>query len=137
MAKQQAATTERRKSAARNPVAWFEIPVLDMKRARAFYEELLHIRLDEHQHGPLKMGFFPMDERGAGAAGSLVAGEGYEPSLEGTVVYFSVDDIPAALERASQAGGDVLQPKTDIGEYGFIAMVRDSEGNRIALHCMK
>jgi len=137
MARQQAEIAEQQKTAARNPVAWFEIPVRDMKRARAFYEKLLGVRLDEHRHGSLEMAFFPMERRGVGAAGSLVAGEGYEPALEGTTVYFSVEDIAAALDRAAHAGGEVLQPKTDIGEYGFIAMVRDTEGNRIALHCMK
>ena len=31
-------------------------------------------------------------------------------------------------------GGEVMQPKHQIGPYGYRAVVIDSEGNRIALH---
>ena len=59
------------------------------------------------------------------------------PSHAGTVVYFTVDDIDARLGKVQANGGKVLLPKMGIGEYGSIAQFEDSEGSRVALHCMK
>ena len=121
-------------SAQKNPVGWFEIPVKDMARAKSFYEHVFGLDLEEHRMGPLLMAWFPMEEGVAGAAGSLVKGEGYEPSDKGVLVYFTAPDIDAALARAREKGGRVISEKTSIGEYGFIGIIVDSEGNRVGLH---
>ena len=39
--------------------------------------------------------------------------------------------------RVHKAGGRVYREKWSIGEYGFISLVVDSEGNMIGLHSMK
>lgn len=117
-----------------NPVGWFEIPVHDMRRAKIFYETVLDLILEDHEMGPLQMAWFPMSETGYGSAGSLVKGEGCEPSPEGTLVYFTAPDLEATLARARDHGGVVLMERMSIGEYGFIALVQDTEGNRIGLH---
>ncbi|SRR5690606_3307037 len=117
-----------------HPVNWFEIPALDLERARAFYENVLGCKLSVHALGPLKMAWFPMQRGAAGATGSLVQHEEYTPSHHGTLVYLSVDDIEPALERVGRHGGRVLSPKKSIGEFGFVAHFEDSEGNRVALH---
>jgi hypothetical protein len=119
-----------------NPVGWFEIPVTDMNRAKAFYEAVLKysIKIQDNEDG--SMGWFPMSETGYGASGALVHGKGYIPSLGGMLIYFSETDIDAALDRVRKSGGNVIKEKTDIGEYGFYAWVEDTEGNRIGLHSM-
>jgi predicted enzyme related to lactoylglutathione lyase len=117
-----------------NPVGWFEIPVRDMARAKAFYEHVFALELEEHQMGSSFMAWFPMKEGVVGAAGSLVKGEGYKPSLEGVLVYFTAPDIEATLSRAREKGGHLIAEKYSIGEYGFVALIQDSEGNRIGLH---
>jgi predicted enzyme related to lactoylglutathione lyase len=117
-----------------NPVGWFEIPVTDMARAKAFYECVFELTLEEHQIGPELMAWFPMEEGVVGSTGSLVKAEGYKPSLDGVLIYFTAPDINATLARTKEKGGTVLLEKTDIGEYGFIAMIQDTEGNRIGLH---
>ncbi|MEI2780707.1 MAG: VOC family protein [Candidatus Competibacter sp.] len=121
-------------SAEFNPVGWFEIPVLDLPRATAFYEQVLGLQLEPHEMGAFQMAWFPMKEGAYGAMGCLVLGESYVPSHAGSVVYFSVQDIESVLARATEQGGKVLLPKTSIGEYGFIAHLEDSEGNRVAIH---
>jgi uncharacterized protein len=120
-----------------NPVNWFEIPVIDMARAKSFYESVFGLQISLNQMGPLEMGFIPMDDNAYGATGSIVKGEGYVPSHTGTLVYFSVPDIEAVLERIKQNGGRILLPRTSIGEYGFVANFEDPEGNKVALHSMK
>ncbi|GFE57123.1 VOC family protein [Geobacter sp. AOG1] len=120
-----------------NPVIWFEIPVVDLDRAKAFYEAVFGYTLTTSDMGPLLMAMFPMNENATqGAAGSLVKGDGYVPARTGTVIYFSVQDIPATLERVAAGGGKELLPKTSIGQYGFIGRFEDTEGNVVALHSM-
>ncbi len=120
-----------------NPVGWFEIPVEDMARAKAFYQVLLGVTLEDHQMGPFQMSWFPMHETGIGAAGSLVKAEGCTPSADGVLIYFTAADLDDAVRRARDNGGTVVQERMDIGEHGFIAVVQDTEGNRIGLHCRK
>jgi uncharacterized protein len=117
-----------------NPVNWFEIPVKDLDRASRFYESVFGIKLQHEEMGPMKMAWFPMQEKASSAAGSLVKMDGYTPSHSGTVVYFSVSDIEGTLAKIEANKGRTLLPKMAIGEYGFIAQFEDTEGNRIALH---
>jgi len=117
-------------------VGWFEIPVTDMLRAKEFYEAVLNISISIHEFGALKMGWFPNDPEKSGATGSLVQNEMYKPSMtDGSLLYFSCTDVSTELSRVEAANGEIIQPKTQIGEgHGFMALIKDTEGNRIALH---
>ena len=117
-----------------NPVNWFEIPVSDIARAKAFYENILDVQLTDAEMGPNKMAWFPMEMGATGAAGTLILGEGYTPSHSGSLVYLHVDQIDPTLEKIAAAGGKTIMPQVDIGEHGSIAHFEDSEGNRVALH---
>ena len=118
-----------------NPVGWFEIPVVDLARAKTFYETVFGFAdLPVHQMGPLTMAWFPMQPDSTGAAGALCQGEWYEPSHAGTLVYLTAPDIDACLARAEEHGGKMIQSKKSIGEYGFVGFMEDCEGNRIGLH---
>jgi predicted enzyme related to lactoylglutathione lyase len=121
-------------------VGWIEIPVTDMDRAKAFYEAVFDIEIQVHPMGELIMGWFPYAQGKEGASGSLVKHpDFYRPSdTHGTVVYFSSADVQTELDRVIGAGGSIIQPKTQISEdIGYMALFRDSEGNRIALHSRK
>lgn len=118
-------------------VGWFEIPVNDMERAKIFYETVFDIAISVHDLGGFIMGWFPpATDNTKGATGSLVQHETYLPSeSHGVVIYFSSRDVDIELGRVEAAGGQVLKPKTAIGGgHGFMAVVKDTEGNRIALH---
>jgi predicted enzyme related to lactoylglutathione lyase len=118
-----------------NPVGWFEMPVTNMKRAKTFYEKTFGYELGApSKMNGFEMSFFPMTRGGDGAPGALIQGGGYTPSHEGALLYFSVDDIPPIEKKITANGGKVHKPKMSIGEYGFISICEDSEGNRIALH---
>jgi predicted enzyme related to lactoylglutathione lyase len=57
--------------------------------------------------------------------------------LVGTLVYFTAHsgDLDNELGRVENAGGKVFQPKTLISDdVGYMAVIGDTEGNRIALH---
>jgi predicted enzyme related to lactoylglutathione lyase len=121
-----------------NVVGWFELPVQDMERAVRFYETVFGLTLQRQTMGPLDMAWFPWIETGSGSPGSLVhAPDRYTPSDKGVLVYFTAHsgDLAGELSRVESCGGTVLQEKTLITEeIGYMAVVLDTEGNRIALH---
>lgn len=125
----------------KNAVGWFEIPVSDMERAMAFYELVFGYKLERHKMHALDMAWFPMNPDGQGTMGSLVHHpEFYKPSQDGALVYFTAQsgDLENELAKAKEAGGTVLVPKTQISpEHGFMALILDTEGNRIAMHSRK
>ena len=124
---------------ASNPVIWFEIYVSDMQRARRFYEAVFKQPLSElpSSTADSPMYAFPMDMKLAGTGGMLVKSPKSSPGAGGTLVYFSCEDCAVEAALFAQHGGKLHQPKQSIGEYGFIAMVEDCEGNPIGLHSMK
>ena len=121
-----------------NPVGWFDIYVNNLERAQKFYEEVFDIKLENvPTPDDTKMLAFPSNSEFFGATGALVKIENVLAGPGGTVVYFSCDDCAIEQARVEKAGGKVQFAKKDIGEYGFISMVLDSEGNMIGLHSMK
>lgn len=121
-----------------NMVGWFEIPVTNMERAIAFYEEVFDLSMQRQHFGPLEMAWFPLKEDGLGSPGSLVYHKDfYKPSTDGVLIYLTAHsgDLENELTKVETAGGKILQHKTQISEgYGFMALIIDSEGNRVALH---
>jgi hypothetical protein len=122
-----------------NPVIWFEIYVQDIDRAKKFYESVLQRTL-QPLSAPLpelKMWSFPMDQNGLGAAGALVQMQGAPSGPGGTLIYFHSEDCAIEEARVTQFGGRIQRPKMSIGEYGFITLAFDTEGNMFGLHSMK
>lgn len=122
---------------AKNPVNWFEIYVDDMERAKKFYGEVLGVTLEKLPGPDIEMWAFPMEENGAGAAGSLVHMDGFKAGDNSTLVYFSCEDCATEEGRVETAGGKVFKTKFSIGPYGFIVLANDTEGNMFGLHSMK
>jgi len=126
-----------------NPVGWFEIYVEDMSRAKDFYESVFQTTLEKmpssgNEDMPdLDMWTFPGNMDQFGIYGALVKMEGVPSGQNSTLVYFNCDDCSVEANRVESAGGTVVRPKFDIGEYGFISMVQDTEGNMIGLHSQK
>ena len=118
-----------------NPVGWFEIYVQDMARAKAFYEAVFETRLEQLKSPPdLEMWAFPMHAGQAGASGALVRMNHGPSGGNTTLVYFSCLDCAVEAGRAVANGGSICRERFSIGEYGFIALVADTEGNVIGLH---
>lgn len=120
----------------KNPVTWFEIPTVDIMRAKDFYEFVFGYQLSLQEMKRMKLATFPMAD-GQGASGALVQAIGYTPHHSGTLVYFTVPNIEETLARVEQKGGKTLIPKTSIGEHGSIAHIEDCEGNQVAIHSME
>ncbi len=121
-----------------NPVSWFEIYVQDLDRAKKFYETMLNVELTtlESPVSELQMLAFPMNMEAGGASGALAKMDGCPSGGMGTLVYFKCDDVANEAARVESAGGTICKPKMSIGQYGFIALVMDTEGNMVGLHSL-
>ena len=123
-----------------NPVGWFEIYVKDVARARAFYEGVLGVKLaalESPDSSVSAMWAFPMEKDAPGATGALVSMQGQQPSGNGTIIYFTCADCAVEAKRVPANGGKIMKDKFAIGQYGFIALASDLDGNVIGLHSMK
>lgn len=120
-----------------NAVGWFEIYVQDMDRAKKFYEEVFKVALEKLSADGLTMWAFPGDPKSYGTPGALVKFDGMPSGGNSIVIYFSCEDCAVEEGRVAGAGGKVQRPKMSIGQYGFVSLVHDSEGNMIGLHSMK
>jgi uncharacterized protein len=122
-----------------NAIGWFDIYVGDMNRAAAFYESVLQQKLAPigDPTGETQMMSFPADMSAYGAGGALVKSAYARPGAGGTMVYFSVEDCANEASRVAAAGGRVMRPKFSIGEFGWVTLCEDTEGNLFGLSSMK
>ena len=126
----------------KNAVNWFEIYVTNFDRAKNFYTQVFDAKLTDlpmnnPNHPDMQYATFSGGQGENGADGALVKMKEAQPGYGGTMVYFDTADINAALSRVEGAGGKILREKQNIGDYGFIALVEDSEGNMVGMHSTK
>ena len=122
-----------------NAVSWFDIYVSDLKRAVTFYETVLGHKLEEmvDPTGSSQMMSFPADMNSYGASGALTKSEYASPGVGGTMIYFAVEDCAVEESRVIEAGGKVVRPKFSIGDFGWITLCQDTEGNVFGLNSLK
>ena len=120
-----------------NTINWYEIPTTDLDRATRFYEAVLGTTLKREVFFETPMSIFTLPGGGqaeSGVGGCLIKSPELKPG-SGTLIYLDArGDLDGALARAATAGGRVVLPKTSIGEMGQIAVILDTEGNRVGLH---
>lgn len=121
-----------------NAVGWFDIYVDNMDRAVAFYEAMLETKLEPiiDPTGESQMMSFPAEMSAYGAGGALTKTPHAGPGVGGTIVYFMVEDCAVQQQRAQEAGGTVIRPKFSIGEFGWVLLCQDTEGNMIGFNSM-
>lgn len=125
-----------------NLIVWADIPVTDLDRAIAFYSAVLR-RPFTKVPGMDGIGLPAPDEGESPDPGAampvafdLAQVSANKPSTEGTTIYLdSGGDPEGMLQRAVEAGGEILMPVQDMGEMvGRIGFFKDTEGNRIGVH---
>ena len=123
----------------KNAISWFEIPATDLQRAQKFYETIFGISLIAMDLPNIKMRMFPIEDP-MGVGGALCDSGGFHKpsSTDGPLIYLNANpDLQTVLDKVEKAGGKIVVPKTEISpEYGYMAVLIDTEGNRIALHSL-
>jgi len=118
-----------------NAVSWFEIPVTDIDRAQAFYETVLGRKLRREDFGSHTLAVFPYDKPATG--GALQAGASARAGSGIRIYLDCMPSIDAVLARVETAGGQIVAPKSALPPgMGFIAHLRDTEGNEVGLHAL-
>lgn len=120
-----------------NPVGWFDIHVSNLARAKKIYETVFNIELVDFPIEWGKQSAFPSDYEGLNISGALVEKEEWAANGSNTIVYFVSKDCVTEEARVEKAGGKISTPKMSIGEFGFVSLITDTEGNTIGLHSRK
>jgi predicted enzyme related to lactoylglutathione lyase len=109
---------------------WIEIPATDIQRAQTFYETVFEEKTQLLDMGEFKMAIFTT----GGFALCQYPGV-YKPSTDGVLVYLNANpDLSSILDKVSPAGGEILIEKRQISpEQGYMAVLLDTEGNRLGL----
>jgi len=118
-------------------ISWFEIPSINLERATNFYETIFGVQLITMDTPNIRMRMFPLEDM-SGIGGAVVDSGGFhKPSAtDGPLIYLNGNpDLRRILDKVEAAGGKIMVPETEISpEYGNMAVIIDTEGNRIGLH---
>ena len=116
-------------------VVHFEIPHDDGDRARGFYEKAFGWQL---QHMP-EMDYTivmtgPSGDQGPSEPGFINGGlMQRQDEYKAPNIVIDVDNIEDALKAVGDAGGTAVQERMPVGDMGFAAYFKDTEGNLIGL----
>lgn len=122
----------------KSAISWFEIPANNLERATAFYQTIFNCTLVPVDMPNIKMRMFPLTDIENGIGGAVVDSGGFhKPSVtDGPLIYLNANpDVQLILNKVEAAGGTIVVPKTAISDaFGYMAILLDTEGNRIGLH---
>lgn len=122
-----------------NAIGWFDIYVDDLDRAVEFYQTVLGCKLEPmgDPTGEHQMMSFPTDMNAYGAGGALSKSPHTRPGPGGTTLYFHAQDCAVEEARVDAAGGTVIRPKFSIGDFGWVSLCQDTEGNIFGISSMR
>ena len=116
-----------------NQIVWCDIPVLDLDRTVKFYSAVLARDVKKHEFPGMTIVVLPHGDGEVG--GCLFTSAKEKPTEKGVTIYLNgYGRLDEAIAAVTPNGGKIVQPKHPIGPFGFRAVIRDSEGNRVALH---
>lgn len=108
-------------------VHWSELMTDDIDAAKAYYGRICGWDFTEM---PMPEGVYYIAMKGGTPIGGMMAtsNEYFEGQIPQWITYLAVDDVDAAVEQTSDAGGKILQDCMDIPGVGRIAMIKDPTG---------
>ena len=114
-----------------NAAVWFEIPVSDLAKAKAFYGAVLQNELEDQDMGPNKTAVF-QPAQGGGVSGHLYVGKPPASGTGNTIHLAAPQPLEDSLARFAAQGGQVVSPVIEI-PAGRFAYCLDPDGNSIGL----
>lgn len=118
-------------------VVHFEIPYDDLERVKKFYSGVFgwNIQTIPEMHYNI-VHTVEVDEKQMPKEKGAINGGMYkrdEASAQGPVIVINVKSVDEAVKKVEKAGGKVFRAKVKVGDMGFYAQVKDSEGNIIGV----
>jgi predicted enzyme related to lactoylglutathione lyase len=114
-----------------NFTVWIELPVTDLDKATAFYNDVFQTELIREDMAPNPIAMFPTAD-GKGVAGHLYPGKPPAKGTGPTVHLACPDTLEATMERFVKAGGEVVSDPITI-PAGRFAYGLDPDGNSVGL----
>jgi len=117
-------------------VVHFEIPADNLVRAKKFYNTVFGWKMNEIPEMEYVMvGTVESDDDGMPKETGAINGgmlERQDP-VKSPVITINVKNIDQAAEVIEKNGGKIVRPKMAVGDMGFAAYFKDTEGNVIGL----
>ena len=117
-------------------IVHFEIPADDVERAKAFYGKAFGWKIqsfpgfDYHMVQTTPSGPDGRPTTPGGINGGMLK---RQAPVERPVVTVNVADMEEALREVPRLGGSVVRGKEPVGDMGWAAYVKDTEGNVVGL----
>ncbi len=120
-----------------NPVVHFEIPYEDEERAKEFYEEVFDWNLNSMPEMNYTIAHtVEVDENQMPKSSGKINGGMFKrekDSAQTPVLVIDVPNIDEYIVRVAEAGGEVFREKTQVGDMGWYAQIKDTEGNIVGI----
>jgi predicted enzyme related to lactoylglutathione lyase len=117
-------------------VVHFEIPAANVKRAKEFYTKAFGWQISNYPGMNYAMvGTTDSDENGMPKNPGAINGGMLkrQKPVSVPVITIDVEDIDASLKEIKKLGGSVAGKKQAVGDMGFSAYFKDTEGNVVGL----
>ena len=111
-------------------IAFVGIPVTDMERARAFYEDVLGLQ----PHPEMTGQHWTEYSIGDGTLAIACVGEQWKPANEGTSAALEVENLEEAIARFEER--KIAYDKVD-SPVCRMAIIQDPDGNKLIIHKLK
>jgi predicted enzyme related to lactoylglutathione lyase len=115
-----------------NRVTHFEIHADDLNRAAVFYADLFGWKF-QSWGGPMDYRLITTGPDGTpGINGGLLKRQHPITGIDGVIAYVCtmlVENVDAVVEKATRLGGAVALPKMPVPGIGWLAYLKDTEGN--------
>lgn len=117
-------------------VVHFEVPFEDGDRARSFYHEIFGWAIDEMPEMDYTVVSTGPTHNGMPSEPGYINGGMFDratASLPGPVVIVEVESIDDTLKEVAGHGGSTVEGRMPVGDMGFAAYFKDTEGNVMGL----
>lgn len=106
---------------------WYELLTSDQDAAQKFYAEVLGWTVAKPEMGPPGIDY-RVGSAEDGPVGGLMSMPDGAPMPPTWLIYFGVDDVDAAVEKAQGLGAVVHMPPMEIPDVGRMAFLADPQG---------
>lgn len=114
-----------------NPFVHVELHTKDVAKAKQFYGQLFGWKLEDMPM-PGGNGAYTMIGVGEGTGGGMM-NDAESKAPPHWLAYVGVDDIKASTEKAKKLGATVVQDVMQVGDFGWMSVIRDPTGAHLAL----
>jgi hypothetical protein len=121
-----------------NPVVHFEMPSVNNKRVKKFYEAAFGWEMNQlgKDFGDYLLATTsPVDQKNMHKKKGAINGGFFKKGESGSVPHLviSVDNVAKHMAVVKKAGGKILGKPMDIPGIGTFVMFKDTEGNRVGM----